>query len=62
MIARNDFTILLTLKDSASYTFRWLNYINSIGFPFKIFIADGGSRSVNFNHIIAADVLIEISS
>ena len=39
----NDLTILLTLKDRISFTFRWMNYVNSIAFPFKVLIADGGS-------------------
>jgi glycosyltransferase domain-containing protein len=39
----SDLTILLTLKDRASFTIRWMNYANSTAFPFKVLIADGGS-------------------
>lgn len=35
-------TVLLTLKDRAPYTIRWLSYANQIRFPFKVLIADGG--------------------
>jgi glycosyltransferase domain-containing protein len=41
--SKNDLTILLTLKDRAAYTIRWMNYANAIAFPFKVLIADGGS-------------------
>jgi glycosyltransferase domain-containing protein len=37
-----DLTVLLTLKDRASFTERWMNYANSVAFPFKVVIADGG--------------------
>ena len=43
MTADNELTILLTLKDRAPFTFRWMSYINSINFPFKVLIADGGA-------------------
>jgi glycosyltransferase domain-containing protein len=43
MSSSNDLTILLTLKDRALFTVRWMNYANSISFPFRILIADGGS-------------------
>lgn len=36
-------TVLLTLKDRSPFTFRWMRYANAVHFPFKIFIADGGS-------------------
>jgi glycosyltransferase domain-containing protein len=39
----SDLTILLTLKDRALFTVRWMNYADSIAFPFKVLIADGGS-------------------
>ena len=43
MTADNELTILLTLKDRAPFTFRWMSYANSIRFPFKVLIADGGA-------------------
>ena len=42
MTADNELTILLTLKDRPLFTFRWMSYANSINFPFKVLIADGG--------------------
>src|SRR5438132_11961673 len=42
MSADNELTILLTLKDRPLFTFRWMAYANSIRFPFKVLIADGG--------------------
>ena len=42
MTADNELTILLTLKDRPLFTFRWMAYANSIRFPFKVLIADGG--------------------
>ena len=36
-------TILLPLKDRVAYTRRWLDYAASVGLPFRILIADGGS-------------------
>ena len=38
-----DLTILLTLKDRADYTFRWLAYAQQTRLPFKVLIADGGA-------------------
>jgi glycosyltransferase domain-containing protein len=43
MNSNSDLTILLTLKDRALYTNRWMNYANTIAIPFKVLIADGGS-------------------
>ena len=43
MTADNELTILLTLKDRSLFTFRWMSYANSISFPFKVLIADGGA-------------------
>ena len=43
MTADNELTILLTLKDRPLFTFRWMSYANSISFPFKVLIADGGA-------------------
>lgn len=42
MSSSSDLTILLTLKDRALFTIRWMNYANTIAFPFKVLIADGG--------------------
>lgn len=39
----SDLTILLTLKDRSSFTFRWMRYANTVHFPFKVLIADGGA-------------------
>ncbi|MSQ73425.1 MAG: TIGR00180 family glycosyltransferase [Betaproteobacteria bacterium] len=39
--ADRDLTILLTLKDRTPFTARWMEYANSIAFPFKVLIADG---------------------
>ena len=36
-------TILLPLKDRVAFTRRWLAYAASVGLPFRILIADGGS-------------------
>lgn len=38
-----DLTILLILKDRVLFTWRWLEYMDQIKFPYKIFIADGGA-------------------
>ena len=38
-----DLTILLTLKDRAAFTFRWMAYADRIRLPFKVLIADGGA-------------------
>jgi len=38
-----NLTILLTLKNRSMYTYRWMDYANKIQFPFKVFIADGGT-------------------
>ena len=43
MTADNELTILLPLKDRAQFTYRWMSYANSIRFPFKVLIADGGA-------------------
>jgi glycosyltransferase domain-containing protein len=39
---KNDLTVLLMLKDRVSFTYRWMDYMNSISFPYKIYVADGG--------------------
>ena len=39
-------TIILTLKDRAPFTFRWMAYANLISLPFKVLIADGGKESI----------------
>lgn len=35
-------TIILTLKDRASFTYRWMKWMNEVGCPYLILIADGG--------------------
>ena len=37
-------TILLTLKDRPAFTQRWMDYANSVAFPFKVLIADGSEN------------------
>lgn len=37
-----ELTIVLTLKDRAEFTWRWLAYAERVAFPFKVLIADGG--------------------
>lgn len=39
---KDKLTILLILKDRASFTWRWMNYYNKVGLPYKVLIADGG--------------------
>lgn len=39
---RNDFSILLVLKDRPQYTKRFMNHLVANLFPFKVLIADGG--------------------
>jgi len=41
--ADRELTILLPLKDRSGFTFRWMAYANSIHFPFKVLVADGGA-------------------
>jgi glycosyltransferase domain-containing protein len=43
MPADRDLTILLTLRDRAPYTLRWMAYAERIRLPFKVLIADGGT-------------------
>lgn len=43
MTAGGELTIVLTLKDRAAFTLRWMSYANGVGFPFKVLIADGGA-------------------
>jgi glycosyltransferase domain-containing protein len=43
MSIEDKLTILLTLKDHALFTFRWMCYANYVHFPFKVLIADGGA-------------------
>ena len=39
----DELTILLTLKDRAAFTYRWMEYAESVHMPFKVLIADGGT-------------------
>lgn len=43
----NQLTILLTLKDRAAYTKRWLAYADKFHCPFPILIADGSKSTEN---------------
>lgn len=38
-----DLTIVLPVKDRATFTRRWLAYASASGLPFKVVIADGGA-------------------
>lgn len=40
---KDDYTVIVMLKDRSLFTKRWLNYMSFIKFPFKIYIADGSS-------------------
>lgn len=42
MDIRKSLTILLSLKDRAPLTFRWMRYAECIHLPFQVLIADGG--------------------
>lgn len=43
MTRPGDLTIVLTLKDRAEFTWRWLSYAQRFALPFKVLIADGGA-------------------
>ena len=43
MMNLKDLTVVLTLKDRASLTYRWMHWMNEQKFPYKIIIADGGA-------------------
>jgi len=43
MNSDKSLTIVLTLKDRAAFTFRWMAYANRVHLPFKILIGDGGA-------------------
>jgi glycosyltransferase domain-containing protein len=43
MSGNKELTILLTLWDRVPCTHRWMTYANTVNFPFKVLIADGGS-------------------
>lgn len=43
MPPERQLTVLLTLRDRALFTFRWMAYADRVKFPFKVFVADGGS-------------------
>lgn len=43
LININDrLTVVLVLKDRVDFTYRWMEYANTVKMPFKIIIADGG--------------------
>ena len=41
-MANADLTIVLTIKDRARFTYRWMKYMSDMHCPYKILIADGG--------------------
>ena len=50
MSKNSDLTIILTLKDRISFTYRWMDYMNALKCPYKILIADGGEdKSIEEN-------------
>ena len=44
-------TIVLTLKDRAPFTYRWMQYMNDMRCPYRILIADGGKDSAIEQHL-----------
>ena len=44
-------TIVLTLKDRAPFTYRWMQYMNDMQCSYKILIADGGEDSAIEQHL-----------
>jgi len=44
-------TIILTLKDRAPFTYRWMRYMNDMRCPCRILIADGGEDSAIEQHL-----------
>lgn len=44
-------TIVLTLKDRAPFTYRWMQYMNDVRCPYRILIADGGEDSAIEQHL-----------
>ena len=49
---KNDLTVVLTLKDRTSFTYRWMRWMEEQRFPYKILIADGGSDDEVEHHLI----------
>ena len=45
-------TIILVIKDRASYTLRWMAYADRISFPYKVLIADGGKDEMYCLHVL----------
>ena len=48
----NNLTIILVLKDRVEFTYRWMEYVNSIKLPFKVIIVDGGADKVVEKHLL----------
>lgn len=49
---QNDLTVVLTLKDRASFTYRWMRWMEVQRFPYKILIADGGADREIERHLL----------
>jgi len=47
----DDLTVVLTLKDRSAFTYRWMQWMESQRFPYKILIADGGSDPAIEQHL-----------
>ena len=45
-------TIVLTIKDRAPFTYRWMKYMNDMRCPYKILIADGGKDTNLEKHLL----------
>ena len=50
-MCKTNLTVVLTLKGREQYTYRWMQYMDAISFPYKIIIADGGSSRTLQNHL-----------
>jgi len=48
---QNKLTIILTLKDRAEFTYRWMRYMNDMHCPYKILVADGGKDRIIERHL-----------
>ena len=48
---KEELTIILTLKDRVSFSYRWMEYMNDLSCPYKILVADGGEDKNIENHL-----------